>query len=385
MDKVGICNPGDSLKADPLSAYSMQPLLNLIRLIAEDSDPLALQEFLERRTVFRWGAGPRLLLIEYVFKLRDHAFSQWHHPRASELADQAYSLTVDKFSRLRSDDEVQKGSGPDCRRYFAAVLRRCQNMQARGASALEKEAEMATLLQEAVQRHYFLSCKEVGRQLHPYTHRYCWKFNGQALRLYMPRRMTGDEKRAWLEKRFSLPRQDAMPSRAQAQAIIDEELIECFRKEINAAHVRTRRAGITALPWSMLYGTSTDGMAGLLAEEKANQIQKLRPSIQALGVDALKRLIVEVFAHLHRGQYNEGALARAYGLSRSAFSRFAGSQWHKSEKSRSVPALWANFAELLSGNPVFVEAAKAADVWELVTSAKEQSAAQVSSCPKKEC
>ena len=64
-------------------------------------------------------------------------------------------------------------------------------------------------------------------------------------------------------------------------------------------------------------------------------------------------------------------LAKDFGLSKSTFSRFAGSRWLNSKKA--IPDLWLNTAHVLSTYPVFQEVAKETGVWEQVEATIENS------------
>jgi hypothetical protein len=61
-------------------------------------------------------------------------------------------------------------------------------------------------------------------------------------------------------------------------------------------------------------------------------------------------------------------LARKFSLTKSSFSRYAGRDWIKllagqeHRKQRKIPTLWRNLAQILSANPVFMDAARKARV-----------------------
>lgn len=57
-----------------------------------------------------------------------------------------------------------------------------------------------------------------------------------------------------------------------------------------------------------------------------------------------------------------------FSLSKSSFSRYAGRDWIQSwsdqgrKKRQRIPRLWQNLAQILSGDPAFLEAARQARV-----------------------
>ena len=108
-------------------------------------------------------------------------------------------------------------------------------------------------------------------------------------------------------------------------------------------------------------------LAEIVAREKAENIHNLRPSIGKLGRKKLESMILHIFAELIREDYQDGEVARLFGLNKASFSRFAGSRWSTS-RSRKIPDLWQNTAHTVAGNPSFLAAAKEArvGVWERI-------------------
>ena len=69
----------------------------------------------------------------------------------------------------------------------------------------------------------------------------------------------------------------------------------------------------------------------------------------------LKRLVLRIFEELCHGEYNDGKVAKDFGLSKATFSRFAGSRWTKSGSV--TPDLWVNTAQVLSAHKDFKKVA----------------------------
>lgn len=113
--------------------------------------------------------------------------------------------------------------------------------------------------------------------------------------------------------------------------------------------------------------------AALLGEEKASQIDSLKPSISQLGAVRLKGLIVDVFQRLTEEDGSEGELARRHNLSKASFSRFAGSAWYRGtedpDKPKHVPVLWANMAAQLAHDAEFQATARDAGLWDFIREA----------------
>lgn len=114
---------------------------------------------------------------------------------------------------------------------------------------------------------------------------------------------------------------------------------------------------------------STEGLAETVAEEKADNIEYQRPAIQSLGQTRLRRLVCRIFDDLVSERYEAKNIATEFGLSKSTFSRFAGSRWNNSPEGNAlgpVPDLWRNLAHILASHSTFRKAAKKAGVWRQV-------------------
>jgi len=108
----------------------------------------------------------------------------------------------------------------------------------------------------------------------------------------------------------------------------------------------------------------TKSLGEIIAEEKTGNIHLQRRSIKALGKDILRLLIIHIFKNISASGYQDNAVAKAFGLSKPTFSRFAGSRWKQTKST--IPDLWRNTAHVLSTYPDFKQAAIEAGVWEQV-------------------
>jgi len=311
-------------------------LHELIRRIVECSDRDALVEFHDYRTIFSYLDKSRLLFAEYVDCLRQAV--EWQAD--SSLALQAYDLTTDKFLRLPNPGEP----GIDCRKYFQAALTIFSSHPA--TDEIQAELGLAEIFQRLVYRHFELSLKECQRNAE--MTRYAWKRPGGSLLLLLPRSLSGAERRKWLSEHVP----DVNPSRPgerdRVQMIIHQHFDDC--------RMPLEDALLTVLPASDypdFFDTSlaVAGLAATVAEEKSARLLEQRPAIQKLGAANLKAMILRIFEDIADGDYQEGLIARQYGLSKAAFSRFAGGQWNSH-----VPDLFRNAARVLSGNKVLVGA-----------------------------
>jgi len=357
---------------EELLKYDGLSLVDLIRRIVEADDGLALREFHDGRTPFAYGERRSMRLVEYVDALRERSYRSSWAGFSSAVCDQAYDLTIDKFSRLPSDEVERqdvKRDGPDCRYYFAAFLKRVSDVLGAQtvSDAIETEVKVARILQRMVTRHFQLSCLECHRRSKRLVSRYFWKVGEGIMCLWLPSYMERRAKRAWLERAVKDPDPRRPGERERIQSIIDRQLPapkavpldQCILADCDAS------AGNDGEPWSVVEAVSVHGLAEAVAQEKANNIECQRRSIRALGARSLKKMIVEIFGGLSRGDLDDGEMARRFGLSKATFSRFAGSRWSQAA-GVTVPDLWVNTAQTLAGHPVFVEAAQEAGVWQRV-------------------
>ena len=211
--------------------YRKLSLISLIRKITK-GDRLALNEFHNHRTIFRYPHMKPLLFAEYVDELRKGlAKREWPYTNSFDVANNVYSLTVDKFSNLPSivkkNDQKMKHTGPDCRFYFRAVMRKIeQRFQKEKPSGHIKEETMgAKILQGMVRRHFILSRFEVERTANPFWSRYFWNVKGSTIPVWLPVYIKGRERGKWLEKNIDDPDPSRELEHKRIQGIIKKKLV----------------------------------------------------------------------------------------------------------------------------------------------------------------
>jgi hypothetical protein len=345
---------------------AMVPLIDLFARIGHHGDRAALDELHQYRPVFRYGDGKPLRFAEYLDRLRQGRTARaW----SRNVALGAYDLTLDKFFNLPDTSRPRKrGDGPDARLYFRAlhkhVLRRIRDRNVDGQ--LDRERLAAHCFQGFVWRHFHLSLLDcVGRN--PLTRRFTWMVKGYELILRVPRHMSKEACCRWLAANAA----DVQPGRdgekARLQALVDQRLGVPRICSLVAALVAGEAALAVdlPLPWSVAQDVDVKGLAQAVADEKARALACQRPSIRRLAPPTLRRLVRTVFAALANDEYQERAVAAAFGLKRPTVSRFAGRDW-ANEPGRAIPDLWLNTATVLAAHAVFVEAAKDAGVWDSV-------------------
>ncbi|MBN2590815.1 MAG: hypothetical protein JXA96_13205 [Sedimentisphaerales bacterium] len=342
--------------------YHNTPLMDLVKLISEESDRAALCEFHDHRRLFCFDTHQSLLLAEFVDILCN---SRWALALAGHnynLIEKSYDNLIDRFSNIPSDDHP---NGPDCRYYFDAFLASAhKSFRQNGIkSSLEKELLGAKTLQHMVIHHFKYCLRESARDLNPLRTRYQWETNGGTIIVWMPVLLSGSARKTWLQEHIHDPDPANPAEKYRIQQIIDNELgfpaiedFECCRDTL-----------IQQISHSLPNQEEIDvkGLASAVADEKIENIDCMRPAIKSLGKQKLGDLIRCIFQDISYDNYEEKNISHKFGVSPSTLSRFAGSRWHISAFER-CPDLWSNLARVLANNTAFTEAARRYGIWDKV-------------------
>jgi len=349
-------------------------LLDLTRSIVERSDRQALSEFHERRSIFIDSRQEWVCLSDYLSLLRERALKNGGSSGLSdEEVEEAHDMALEKFFNLPdpiSDSAKKPRNGnTDCRRYLGAYLRHVEKELRRGHSLTPLQEEMlaGSALQKLVWRHFQFSLLEAKRRANPFMSRYFWKVNGAKICLCLPRHMTGAERRAWLEENIDDPDPHRQDERERIQKIIDArlEMGSFFSLEEPGGQAALRAKCAEDQPVLFTEGPALEHLDQIVAQEKADNIERQRPAIRTLGIERLKAMVLRVFDDLMHGRYIDGEIAKEFGVSKASFSRCAGSQGSR-DSTTAIPDLWANTAQVLSSFAPFVEAARKVGVLETV-------------------
>lgn len=348
--------------------YQTVPLSGLIDRVCLYGDHDALEE-IHSRPLFQYNGSGRIRMVEFIDRLQSAAARQ-----NQTFAEQAYDLTVDRFSRLpeaQSDSVgVPAGSrkGTDCRRYFGA-LRKVLHSHSGGyltaATVATEEYAVATLLQRLIAKHYRLALMEARRSA--LMTRYVWALPSGCLTVLMPRSMVGSERRTWLERNVPAcdPRRPGEQQRVQV--IIDDKVGQYHSIPVadDSPGSMSDPVGIHAhSPWGMTIPRTIEGLAETVATEKAEDLDAQRPAVRSLGAKGVYHLVRRIFDDLGGGNYHPAAVAGAFCLSKATVSRFAGVQWNlDGSHGTGIPDLWLNTARVIGQNPEFIDVAEEFGVW----------------------
>ena len=377
--------------------YAEKGLYELATLISGNEDAAAVKELLVHRVVGRDGRDRDVGIIGYLCSLRRRHTGR-DVDEDAELWDRAYDVTLEKFSHLPAPGSERKATvvsnphgstsegdgttgGPpptevqtdadcdnsrvNCALYYAAFLRHLQE-DPRFAAAkdpLEADAAAASALRVFIRRHFYLSYLEARRHANPFISRFAWRIpNRGSITVWMPKYLNGRERRRWLETHVDSPDPKAPGERARVQAIIDARL--AIPRWTTLGEHRT--ANRVAAPESGHETGTVTRLVTFIAREKATSAREQRPAIRRLGPERIEDLVVAILNNLLSHDRKDKEIARQFGLSKTAFSHFAGSQWRQGRRDESgeVPDLWRNMAELLSNVNELAETARRAGVFD---------------------
>lgn len=358
------------LVVERLNMYRHSSLLKLAELIACNGDRQALRELHDCRSVFYYDVNGPLRLAEFVDKLRQSKPAWRWCGRRLDILDGAYDLTISKFSNLpaqKKNDARLKQEGPDSRLYYAAYIRHVtKKMETESyKNEAEKEIRMASLLQNFVIYHFRLSCQECNRTGPELTRRYLWNINGATLSVFLPVQIPGSQCSRWLAKNIGDVDPDRPGEQERVQSLVDR--VAAKQRIFSLDSIDKNEVPISPPCRSVTeQEIEINGLAGAVADEKADNIAFQRPAIQQLGKEKLRKLIHQIFDCLASEEYEASRIAVNAGISQATFSRFAGSRWSSHaeiDPNATIPDLWRNTAESLAGHPAFVEAAQTAGLW----------------------
>jgi hypothetical protein len=208
-------------------------------------------------------------------------------------------------------------------------------------------------MQGLVRNNFCKSQLEAMRRLYTFWSRYTWIIKGGTIRVWLPVFIVGHNRREWLEKNIMDPDPNREGEKQRVQEIINAKLVhETIIRVIEGTASLQNSVGSLWPKKETEFGVT---LGQVVADEKAENIDQLRPSIRNLGKNKLKRMIKRIFENVNSQELEDGQVAKDFGLSKSTLSRFAGSRWTKAESP--IPDLWLNTAKVLRQLAIFKEVA----------------------------
>jgi hypothetical protein len=280
---------------------------------------------------------------------------------------------MDKFSSSpTANNNGKEAKGVNCRRYYQAFLKLWEQMAPK-RSELQKDRLAEQLLQRLVERHFLFSLRESRRSTNPALVRHRWNIRDKgALYLVFPKSMEPHKRSQWLEMNVDPNIDLEQPGvKENIQALVDSSIpFPCLIDDYENLDSHS----LTPFEEALISEEDSFDMAAYVAQEKADNIDRQRPAIRALGKSMLIKLIHAVFENLITGVKSDEELAEAFGLSKATYSRFCGSQWFKGlvdGQNIIIPDLWRNLCSILLKVPILIEAARNSGIWYFVSTCAE--------------
>jgi hypothetical protein len=312
--------------------------------------------------------GRELTVIDHLTKLAARR-SNYDGPLVDDIA---WDLMVDAFSHLPEVLESAagrsgRGTRVDCRWYFRALYRRLSKVRRRlHAAGVEELANaMRRTVRRFLNRQYIRSRKEAKRR-ESTSSRYALTDHGKSFEVYVPRDLYGLKRRQRMTQIAASVDPTVADARAQIQQLVDQQI---GTRQVHSLDDKVA-AGLAVnqlLPWPLEYGLSVEGLIETTRQEKEAMSPFLPPSFQKLGREKRWNLITEVLEILATGQPLElSKLAAKYAMNKVSLWRLCNNMAWDEDGEPHVPLLYRNIASLLAQYRPWVEAAKAAGVWDRV-------------------
>ncbi|MBL1214669.1 MAG: hypothetical protein D8M61_15110 [Ignavibacteriae bacterium] len=336
--------------------YSSLSTFELIERISVHEDHNALNCFLSFRKLLTIN-NKRILLADYLLKLKEGNFYPYliipnKETKLEEKLDLIYDRTLQKFSVLKKYSE--KIEGPYCNNQYNELYKQLNDYYGSRSSIsqLDLELKAESLLKGMVIRHLKYSWLEVCRKTNRLYQRYRWVLAKGVIELMKPVSIKGREFTKWLEEHIENPDpsnkgekyriQNAVDNWFGHSSEIDYELIAYMQNDKIDPNFDIERY--------------PENFTTLIANEKSTNINKLRPSIRSLGKTKLKMFISKILDNIVYDEDKDISIAKEFGLSKAAYSRFAGKNWKNNNKGE-VPDLWKNIAHIITSDPILIELA----------------------------
>jgi len=328
----------------------------LIKLISGEQNRDALAELLGKRKLFVCSG------VLYPF----HEFIRIQHERGfpsiqkldpeiqlPEKIDFTYNHIISKFSSFKPENLSHDLKGPFCdaqyKRLYSHLELRIGDPE---INSLKTEFESSQSLTRMIYNHIKYSWLEACRYYDPNYVRYRWRRQGQIIELIRPRVVEVGNFRKWLENEF--PNKGHLPQKQIS------EMREKIRNHFGYFEDNPRNISEESAEDPIEESVQKNLSHNLfhdVAFEKQTNIQKQRPTIRVLGEKKLFALCIEILENYTLKGFSFSKLAEQYGLSKTALSRFAGTEWTKETSEGSVSDLWQNMAKVILSDPLFTDAA----------------------------
>jgi hypothetical protein len=344
------------LEVSDVIEYKSLSIFELIKRISIHEDHNALNNLLSFRKLLIIN-GNRIILPEYLKQLRENKFYPYlnisnHETKLDEKLDLINDRTLQKFSVLKKYSK--KIDGPYCNNQYNELYKQLNDYykSEKTISQLDLELKAESLFKGMVIRHLKYSWLEVCRKTNRLYQRYRWVLAKGVIELMKPVSIKGREFTKWLEEHIENPDPSNKGEKYRIQNAVDNWF--GHSSEIDYESIVYRQND--KIDPNIDIERYPENFTTLIANEKSTNINKLRPSIRSLGKIKLKMFISKILDNIVYDEDKDISIAKEFGLSKAAYSRFAGKNW-KNNNDGEVPDLWKNIAQIITSDPIFLELA----------------------------
>lgn len=347
---------------DDLSAASISVLVGLIiqtNLVDPESCRRARQcvAVLFSRLLFRYGRS-RLNLLDYV-SVRSESMAKRPSDGHASDPDETYNLVTNRWLFVPAECESESIGSLATYRALGRYLNRLHENNT-FASPLDSERAEAHVMQTLVELHLRWALQTQRTRRSAAWSRYTFHSPDGCWTLLVPRRVPGQERRAWIEHCAGPIRPGNPGEQQRVQAAIDAYAGPGLgftideARDVGQGRERPDQTVIEAEEEAQCVSFIDD-----LTEEKSATAHLQRDAIAALGPHGVRALVGRVMCDVMADDYHPASVAADFGLNRSTMTRFAARHWRDDRTGRPSD-LWLNAVRLLGRNPRLIEAARSA-------------------------
>jgi hypothetical protein len=288
--------------------------------------------------------GRRVCLVEYI----DFAVNRIRPGLPTSVREAARDACLDRFMGLT----------PASRDRITAIHDRIRaRIGQRNVHPFDVEHIVSEEFTRTVNGHLNLSLREAIRQSDEWSRRYKWTSpDDQGVWLRVPREIPSSRIRTYLIGEWLRRAEPPGDVKLWAEGRVDHLFRRRRQYSIEALGRVVAETPVHADEVSKAW--EINDLAEDLAAEKADNLDRLPPSLRVLGANHVKELVKQIVEAIADGHYYAKSVAYRFGLSESTLSRWAGIRWANSQESR-VPGLFKNLAGLLASSPRFLAAHRA--------------------------
>jgi hypothetical protein len=335
--------------------YASLSTYELIKKIVEDCDVDVRNYLMDFRRIIQHGKR-WLLIPEYIQYLSLNRISFMDYRPDNEENEEFEQIVNDLTQARFIEFSKEHSRGEGCLnqyRHILKVVRESDELE----NSIKIEQLISVVMEKTITRHFYLCIKEGQRQINPFQIRYDWKRDGKMImKLYRPTTVGAGNVRRWLNDSFPIIDYTGSEFKDKVQEALDQRFGSGFFIRIDEEYDDgDQKFEIPVAPKEYDASPDYQEIIRRVVQRKDLEFEELRPGIQNLGREKVMLLVKNILNDIAHGNYEQNKTAKVFGASKSAMSRFAGTNWQVGQKT--VPDLWRNAIRVILAKPEFTELA----------------------------